>query len=112
MERSDNSTYSLHHPPPTFVFDDLDQDNASDAEAIQNQLLTDNFGAKSSYSVDTDEDLLRPSPYLMAEALAADEVVTPSPAPGQTNPFNFQTQVISTTPIKSVRLIQIFPTSG
>ena len=86
-------------PPPIFVVDDFDGESLYESHAIDAQLRSD-ITAHSRYAT-THANLLSPSPaFIMA---TDDEAAADANLSSFKNPFNFQTQDISTSPVKPVR---------
>ena len=86
-------------PPPVLIIDDPDTELLDNDRAVSSQLQSE-YSTRQPSPV-TDYNLLQPSSI----SSAVDGLTTISTTPPlQSNPFNFQTQVISRSPVKSVSI--------
>lgn len=81
-------------PPPTFIVDDADAPFRSSQRLAVSPARDSGRPLASSAS----------SPFLALPGMSDDAEPVGSTGDGVPNPFNFQTQVISTSPVKSVSL--------
>ena len=85
-------TRASSQPTPTFIIDDIDPE--------PEQVEDSQRGLTSVFNQDAHR--LRPSP-MGVEQEGSSDLSIPQDLIEAPNPFNFQTQVISTAPIRSVR---------
>ena len=105
---------SIQHPrtpsPPTLVEPPVDDDRDDDAASakrnsgnwndIDGLLSTSASSRRSAFLHPDSQSFLRPPSMSFDDAPGADGA---APAPAAASPFNFQTQYITTSPVKSVR---------